>query len=254
MGTGKTILVTWQSVPTSAMLVLESVLLEAQKTGSFDPCVIEAGTPSAPTRHRRRAPGKDEMPVLDPREFIARDMGKGKNPGPLDSKDFFVLVPPASAEPLMKRFSSVWVFLTPDSLSAPLIFRLLDAANPDNGTGPAIFLWIMGTSTVEKAVQEFLRIEGEIASLSRRPFRMAFAGYFEIDPEKARIAGSVPAPLIDCFPGDSFHGAVKAALRKISMSLEPEGEADGQGLRKTVALLAGGAAPKPIPWSNVPDW
>jgi hypothetical protein len=241
-----TTLVAWQGDPALVRSVFENVLSEAKRSRLFEPVVIEAGDGPArkadPARGAKRT-GPDAVPWTSVAGYLSGPDGRGKRKPPKhpSGKEFFVVVPSEAWERACAISDFAWVFIAPDATSPNFIYRLLAPYVREGARRPTIAMWYLGIDSIEEAAREHLAIAEQIARLVPGTDPLLFAGHIPIDPGKMELAKSRNLAPIDMFPGDSFHGSIKAGLSRAELRRIPgESGEEAEPLRLRKALLAFG--------------
>lgn len=241
-------IVTWQTGKHPGRLVFENALLEAKRSGLLDPFVIECGMRIG-AEDKASAQGKPDLASFMKRDAgqipqmrlegflsFAAELGRRKQVKLLGGMDFFVLTEPGAMKRVSKLSACLWVFLSPNSMSASFLYHVLSCYEGEEGLGPTIHLWYVDIEEVERAAREHLRILDELKRLGMEGDSIFFAGNSAVDDAKSRLAQECDLPLIELFRGDAFHGSIKSSLQRAAMRGDGGSFQDVQGLRK--ALLA----------------
>jgi len=217
----------------SLSMLLESSMMEAKNSGTFNPLVVDAsqkplvqlhqadrdGKPGLERYIKTVAAGEVTWTFMDVFADAVSELVKKDHTELLIGRDLFV-IDSAPAAKLDDFFETFWLFVPLKSPSVSFLYNFLSNTIKQNRRSPQVYISIVGCPTIEKAAEEFCTIKMEMEKSLEGQFELVFMGHLQIDAEKADIARNFNLPLCECFPQDSLHGAMCYGLNKMLASTQ----------------------------------
>ncbi len=82
-----------------------------------------------------------------------------------------------------------------------------------------ICIVVVNAAHLEEAAVFFQDVKDEVVSLLRKEVPFKFAGFLKFDPDYTNSALDAKRPLVQHFPGSSFHGQIKYIVKALSRAV-----------------------------------